>query len=60
MVAVTTADCKQGFSVLKLTRTALRNWLSKNSLNNAMLTHIEDPPLSEFDFSVEPKNNLTI
>lgn len=50
VVAVTTADCERGFSVLKLTKTALRNSLSEKNLNNAMLINIQGPPRDSFDF----------
>ena len=47
---LTTADCERGFSVLKLTKTALRNWLGEDNLNNAMLCHITHIPLHPFNF----------
>ena len=47
---LTTADCEQGFSVIKLTETALRNWLGEDNLNNAMLCHITHIPLHSFNF----------
>ena len=47
---LTTADCERGFSVLKLTKTALRNRLGEDNLNNAMLCHITHIPLQSFNF----------
>ena len=54
VVAVTTADCECGFSVLKLTKTALRYCLSQKHLNYkpTMLIHIACPPREIFNFTL--------
>ena len=45
-----TADCIRGFSVMKLLKTALRNRISQQHLNAAMLVKIEGPDDHAFDF----------
>ena len=45
-----TADCETGFSVMKLLKTALRNRISQQHLNAAMLVKIEGPDDHAFDF----------
>ena len=45
-----TADCERGFSVMKLLKTALRNRISQQHLNAAMLVKIEGPNDHAFDF----------
>lgn len=52
MAVMSTADCERGFSVLKLTKTALRNRLGEENLNNAMVCYIEGP--SEKDLDLKP------
>ena len=47
-VAMTTADCERGFSVLKQIKTPLRNSIGQKNLNNAMLVCIEGS--DSFDF----------
>ena len=47
---LSTADCERGFSVMKLLKTALRNRISQQHLNAAMLVKIEGPDDHAFDF----------
>ena len=45
-----TADCERGFSVLKRVKTASRNLLSYNVLNQLMMIMSNGPSLQDFDF----------
>ena len=47
---LSTADCERGFSVMKLLKTALRNRISQQHLNAAMLVKIEGPDDHALDF----------
>ena len=48
---VSTVDCERGFSRQNLIKTAIRNRLNINNLENLMMISIEGPDRKKFDFS---------
>ena len=52
-IAMTTADCERGFSVLKQIKTPLRNCIGQKNLNNAMLICIEGKENFDFEKAVK-------
>jgi len=45
-----TADCERGFSYQNLTKTAVRNRLSPERINDLLTIASEGKPVSEMDF----------
>ena len=50
-----TADCERGFSLLKAVKTAVRNRLGYDVLNQLMMIMINGPELEHFDFDEAAK-----
>ena len=48
---VSTIDCERGFSRQNLIKTAIRNSINTDNLENLMMISIEGPDRKEFDFS---------
>ncbi|CAH1264092.1 ZNF862 [Branchiostoma lanceolatum] len=50
VIPVSTADCERGFWTMKRVKTALRNRLKAETLNNLLMISIEGPDAEEFNF----------
>lgn len=55
---VSTVDCERGFSRQSLIKTAIRNRIKTDNLENLMMISIEGPDRKEFDFQDHSRSGL--